>query len=65
MRRFEFWEGTSNKFWQVEQRGASLVIQWGKIGTTGQSQTKDFASDAKAKSQADKLIAEKRRATSK
>jgi predicted DNA-binding WGR domain protein len=61
MRRFEFSEGSSNKFWQVDQRGASLLIQWGKIGATGQSQTKDFASDAQAKSEADKLIAEKKK----
>ncbi|MBN1610607.1 MAG: WGR and DUF4132 domain-containing protein [Polyangiaceae bacterium] len=61
MRRFEFSKGSSNKFWQVEQRGASLVIQWGKIGTNGQSQTKEFAGDAKAKSETDKLIAEKKK----
>src|SRR3954469_22624838 len=61
MRRFEFTEGSSNKFWQVQQQGASLLLQWGKIGTNGQSQTKDFAGDAKAKSEADKLIAEKKK----
>ncbi|HET9957310.1 MAG TPA: WGR domain-containing protein, partial [Polyangiaceae bacterium] len=61
MRRFEFSEGNSNKFWQVEQKGESLLIQWGKIGTNGQSQTKDFTNDAKAKSEADKLIAEKKK----
>jgi len=61
MRRFEFAEGSSNKFWQVQQQGASLLLQWGRIGTNGQSQTKDFAGDAKAKSEADKLIAEKKK----
>lgn len=61
MRRFEFSEGSSNKFWQVNQKGASLELQWGKIGTHGQSQTKAFASDAQAKSEADKLIAEKKK----
>lgn len=61
MRRFEFSEGSSNKFWQVNQKGASLEIQWGKIGTNGQSQTKDFATDGQAKSEADKLIAEKKK----
>jgi len=61
MRRFEFVEGSSNKFWQVQQQGASLLIQWGKIGTNGQAQTKEFAGDAQAGSEADKLIAEKKK----
>ncbi|HET9955980.1 MAG TPA: WGR and DUF4132 domain-containing protein [Polyangiaceae bacterium] len=61
MRRLEFSEGSSSKFWQVEQKGGSLLIQWGKIGTNGQAQTKEFADETKAKSEADKLIAEKKK----
>ncbi|MDC3952975.1 WGR and DUF4132 domain-containing protein [Polyangium jinanense] len=59
MRRFEFVDGSSKKFWQIERDGSQLSIQWGKIGTAGQSQVKDFPSDQKAQAEHDKLVAEK------
>ncbi|MCQ4164040.1 DUF4132 domain-containing protein [Tahibacter harae] len=59
MRRFEFSEGTSNKFWEVEQAGADVNLRWGRIGTQGQSQTKNFADEAKAAAAVLKLVAEK------
>ena len=59
MRRFEFSDDKSNKFWEVEQDGSSLNIRWGKIGTTGQSQTKGFDTEAKAGVAMTKLINEK------
>lgn len=59
MRRFEFSEGASNKFWEVAQSGADLELRWGRIGTQGQSQTKSFADAAKASAALDKLVAEK------
>ncbi|HRI69800.1 MAG TPA: DUF4132 domain-containing protein, partial [Polyangium sp.] len=59
MRRFELVEGSSNKFWQIEQDGPKLTIQWGKIGTSGQSQVKDFSSDVQATAEHDKLVKEK------
>ncbi|NTZ82346.1 DUF4132 domain-containing protein [Burkholderia metallica] len=59
MRRFELIEGNSSKFWEVEQDGSGLNIRWGRIGTAGQSQTKAFADDAKARAALDKLVKEK------
>ncbi|HWU51566.1 MAG TPA: WGR domain-containing protein, partial [Tahibacter sp.] len=59
MRRFEFSEGASNKFWEIARNGADLDIRWGRIGTQGQSQTKSFADEAKAGAALDKLVAEK------
>ncbi|KVG52174.1 polymerase [Burkholderia ubonensis] len=59
MRRFELIEGNSSKFWEVEQDGSGLDIRWGRIGTAGQSQTKSFADDAKARAALDKLVKEK------
>jgi len=59
MRRFELVEGASSKFWEVEQSGSSLNIRWGRIGTAGQGQTKDFADEAKASAALAKLVAEK------
>ena len=59
MRRFEFSEGSANKFWQIAIAASELHIAWGKIGTTGQAQTKSFASDAAAQAELDKLVLEK------
>ena len=59
MQRYEFSDGKSNKFWQIEQVGAELHIAWGKIGTAGQSQVKAFDDAAKAAVAKAKLIAEK------
>jgi len=61
MRRFELSEDKSSKFWEIEQQGTDLYIRWGRIGTTGQSQTKSFADATKAAAALGKLIAEKTR----
>ncbi|XDF34541.1 DUF4132 domain-containing protein [Paracidovorax avenae] len=59
MRRFELIEGSSSKFWEVEQAGSDLNIRWGRIGTAGQSQTKAFADASKATAAMAKLVTEK------
>ena len=59
MRRFEFSEGSSNKFWQVAIADHELHITWGKIGTAGQTQTKSFASAVAAQQELSKLVLEK------
>ncbi|SJZ55625.1 WGR domain-containing protein, predicted DNA-binding domain in MolR [Trichlorobacter thiogenes] len=59
MRRFEFSDDKSNKFWEIEQEGDNLNIRWGKIGTNGQSQTKGFDDAAKAAIAMTKLVSEK------
>ncbi len=59
MRRFELSEGTSNKFWQVEREDAAVTVCFGRIGTSGQSQVKSFASATAAQAEMDKLIKEK------
>ena len=61
MQRFEFNDDTSSKFWQIEQSGCELHIAWGKLGSTGQRQTKSFDDAAKAQAAKAKLIAEKTR----
>jgi DNA ligase-1 len=55
----EFVEGKSSKFWEVEVQGADMTTRWGRIGSTGQSKTKNFADAAAATAAAAKLIAEK------
>lgn len=56
MRRFEFTEGTSNKFWQIRVEGTEVSTQWGRIGTDGQTKVKDLGSEEKAGQEADKQI---------
>jgi predicted DNA-binding WGR domain protein len=60
-RHFKFVRGTSSKFWDVSVANCTVTICFGRIGTSGQSQTKDFASPAAAQQHADKMIAEKLR----
>ncbi len=59
MRYFEFKDDKSAKFWEIKQEQSHLQIRWGKIGTAGQSQTKEFESDNKAQLAYDKLVKEK------
>ena len=59
MPRYEFTEGGSSKFWEIALSEKSFTVQYGKIGTKGQSQTKTFTSEALAKKEYDKLISEK------
>ena len=58
-RRFEFAEGSSNKFWEVKVEDSEQTIRFGKIGTAGQEKVKDFDSPGEAKADTKKLIAEK------
>ncbi|QJW96557.1 WGR domain-containing protein [Frigoriglobus tundricola] len=59
MRTFQFSDAKSHKFWNIDVQGTSFTVTYGKIGTTGQTQTKTFASDAAAQAEADKLVKEK------
>lgn len=59
MRTFVFQDAKSNKFWNIDFQGTSFTVTFGKSGSAGQTQTKDFADEAKARKAHDKLIAEK------
>jgi DNA ligase-1 len=59
MRRFEYRDQKSNKFWEIEQDGVELIARWGRIGTTGQSGRKRYASEAKAAAELDKQVRSK------
>jgi DNA ligase-1 len=58
-RRFEFVEGSSAKFWEVCVAGVDVTVNWGRLGTSGQSQTKTFDTAEAATKHATKLIGEK------
>jgi predicted DNA-binding WGR domain protein len=56
IRRLEFREGTSNKFWQIETGGRVILVRFGRIGTEGRTQTKTCASEETARKKADALL---------
>ena len=58
-RYFEFVDGKSEKFWEISQSGCDVNVRYGRIGASGQTQTKTFADETAAKRHAEKLIAEK------
>src|SRR5262245_31548626 len=57
----EFEEGTSSKFWRARVEGRTLYVNYGKIGSTGQTQVKDFPSPELATKEYDKLVRDKRK----
>lgn len=57
----EFEEGTSSKFWRARTEGQTLYVNYGKIGSAGQTQVKDFSDAAAATKEYNKLVAEKRK----
>lgn len=58
-RRFEFSDAKSNKFWEITVNGTEVTVRFGRIGTQGQTQTKNLPDSVKANNHADKLIEEK------
>jgi predicted DNA-binding WGR domain protein len=58
-RRFEFVVGNSAKFWQVTVTGTNVTVRFGRLGTDGQTQTKEFPSAEAATGHAQRLIARK------
>jgi predicted DNA-binding WGR domain protein len=60
-REFRSSEGGSNKFWAIEQAGKAHTVHFGRVGTAGQTQTKDFGSEEDARKSCEKLVAEKLR----
>ncbi|MDR1889028.1 MAG: STM4015 family protein [Zoogloeaceae bacterium] len=58
-RVFVFQDSKSRKFWSIEVSGTAFTVNYGKLGTDGQTQTKSFASAEIAQKEANKLVAEK------
>ena len=58
-RRFEFVKGSSSKFYEVNVTGNVVQVTYGRIGTAGQTQRKEFTDAATAQSHADGLIRQK------
>jgi predicted DNA-binding WGR domain protein len=58
-RRFEYVEGTSNKFWEIAVAGTEVTVRYGRSGSSGQTNTKSFPDEATAARHAAKLVQEK------
>ncbi|MBZ4415812.1 WGR domain-containing protein [Myxococcus sp. RHSTA-1-4] len=59
MPRYEFKEGTSNKFWEITRQENVLTTRWGRIGTDGQEKTQKFDGSWEARNAYQKQVLEK------
>lgn len=58
-RYFEFIGGTSAKFWEVTVSASDVTVRYGRLGTSGQTQTKTLDDAAAAQQHAEKLVGQK------
>jgi predicted DNA-binding WGR domain protein len=58
-REFQLSAGSANKFWKITLNGKAYTVQFGRVGSAGQTQTKKFATTAEAVKSFDRLIQEK------
>jgi uncharacterized protein (TIGR02996 family) len=59
MRQFTYRDAKSHKFWNIELQGNSFTVTYGRIGAKGQTLTKTFPTEEKARKEHDKLVKEK------
>jgi predicted DNA-binding WGR domain protein len=59
VRRWEFVSAGSAKFWECAADGLTVTVHYGRIGTAGQTQTKEFGTAAEAASYLAKAVVEK------
>lgn len=58
-RELIFMDSASNKFWNIELKGNSHTVTYGRSGTAGQSGTKSFADAEAARKDFEKLVSAK------
>jgi predicted DNA-binding WGR domain protein/ankyrin repeat protein len=58
-REFSFDKGNSRQFWNIELSENAVTVHFGRTGTSGRRQTKEFASLHKAYAAYERMIAEK------
>ncbi len=61
MRRYEFIDGPSQKFWEITLEGDDIKRRWGRLGTKGQRSTKTFPGEHHAQRAWKDLISQKRK----
>ncbi|MEZ0217098.1 MAG: WGR domain-containing protein, partial [Rariglobus sp.] len=60
-RTLKYTEGDSKKFWEIIVTGKNFTVRFGRIGTPGQTQQKQFETEAEAQRSAEQLIQSKLR----
>ncbi len=58
-KHLEYSDNKSHKFWSIEVTKNTFTVTYGKIGTNGQSKTKEFESEEKVATEAEKLVKQK------
>ncbi|MEO1616691.1 MAG: WGR and DUF4132 domain-containing protein [Planctomycetota bacterium] len=58
-RSLVFRDGSSEKFWTIELEDNSHTVCFGRVGTNGQTKTKEFDDSQEAQKSFDKLVAQK------
>lgn len=58
-RRFELIDAKSCKFWEIQIKGSTQIVRYGRLETEGRTVEKEFDSRAEAKASHDKLIKQK------
>ena len=56
-----FSKGSSNKFWRARTDDCRMFVNYGRVGTNGQTQVKDFPTPEKAQAEMGKVAGSKRR----
>ena len=59
MRRFEYEDNKSWKYWEIEVRGEEVLTHYGRMDSPGQETVKVYTSTAEAQHAASKLVASK------
>lgn len=58
-RYFEFVEGSTAKFWEINVASTDVTVRFGRIGSNGQTRIKSFSGESAAQAHAARLIEEK------
>lgn len=61
VRTLHFEQGASRKFWRAALKGVKLTVTYGRIGSAGQNNLKEFDTAERARREMEKLVAEKLR----
>ncbi len=59
MKAYRYIDNKSDKFWRIDYRDAYLLVNFGKTGSIGKFQIKEFESTEACEKEANKLIASK------
>lgn len=59
MKEYHYNDNKSDKFWRIEYIDSNLLVNYGKTGTIGKFQIKEFDSTEECEKEANKLIASK------